>query len=284
VPSISIIIRCKNEAHAIEETLRRISEQDIDLPYETIVVDSGSTDGTLAIAGRYRTRIFEIPAQDFTFGYALNYGIERAEGTIIVNVSAHCTPTDTAWLKELVAPLRGGEAGATFGRQVAIKGVNAFEEVSLNKHFPEHDDIKGRLPFSNANCAFLKEMWVDTRFDEELPSWEDYLWYLLMKDKYGFRYCPKGAVYHTHPFSFSSVSRRAYFDGRAFTLIRRKYEIDLLDGVCPTWRLKIKWFWADVKNHIKLFRQEGYEKYILLVPALRALAYMAYWRGYHSVK
>lgn len=283
VHSISIIIRCKNEEQAIEPTLKKIYAQKTDIPFEVIIVDSGSTDRTMDIAKVYTDRLFQIPPETFSFGYALNYGIERAKGTIIVNISAHCLPIDNFWLKELVTPILNAQAHSTFGRQVAIKGLNAFEEVALNKHFPEQNKIEGRQPFSNANCAFLKVLWAERKFDEELSSWEDYLWYFLLKDKYIFCYTPKAAVYHTHPFSIRAISRRAYIDGRAFKYIKNKYSIDFLEGACPDLKTKSKIFFDDIKNHIKLFRQEGHIRQILIVPVVRFFAYKSYWKGYKSI-
>jgi rhamnosyltransferase len=283
--SLSMIIRCKNEEPYIGKTLEQIFSQRIDVPYEVIIVDSGSTDRTLEIARGYAVNILRIPPESFTFGYALNYGIQRAQGTIIVNLSAHCVPTDERWLKELVAPIMISKASATFGRQVAVKGVNAFEEVSLDKHFPEHAGIKdGRVPFSNSNCAFLKKLWIEQKFDEELSSWEDYLWYYLLKDRYIFQYCPKGAVYHTHAFSLKAIEKRAYIDGKAFKLIRKKYNIDFLEGICHTLRSKINILFNDIKFHVTIFGKEGYIKYIFVVPIVRFLAYRAYWNGYNSIK
>lgn len=281
---ISIIIRCKNEEEAIGRTLDKIFGQEIDVPFEVIIVDSGSTDRTLEIVQKYPVRLFQIAPESFSFGHALNYGIEKGKGAIIVNVSAHCIPVDTNWLFELSSAVRRGEADAVYGRQVSIKGLNPFEEVSINKHFPPNEKKSGRVPFSNANCAFLKKMWVEQKFDEELPSWEDYLWYLFQKDSYTFQYCPEASVYHTHPFSLKAISRRAYIDGRAFKLIKKKYGIDLLEGVCLTWRTKARTFWNDIKQHFFFFRKHGHLKYLFLIPLVRFLAYKAYWNGYRSMK
>ncbi len=281
---ISIVIRCRNEAQAIGGTLEKIFTQTVDIPYEVVVVDSGSTDGTIEIVRRYPVRLFEIPQESFTFGYALNYGIEKSEGSVIVNISAHCLPVDTHWLSELIKPILEGEADAVYGRQVAVRGLNPFEEMSLHKHFPETEKVDGRRPFSNANCAFLKRMWEDVRFDEDLPSWEDYLWYLLLKDKSRFRYCPKAAVFHTHRFSLSAIKRRSFNDGKAFRMFKERYGIDLIAAACPTVTAKGKLFLEDIRGHMRFFKKEGYPTYFLCAPIVRLLAFKAYRDGYRSTK
>lgn len=282
---ISILIRCKNEEKLIGQTLEKVFGQKIDIPFKVIVIDSGSTDQTLAIVGAYnQVRLFCIPPESFTFGYALNYGIRMAEGNIICNLSAHCIPVNDRWLAELTYPIVHSSAHATLGRQVAIRGVNRWEEMGLDECFPDNSEIKGRFPFSNANCAFLKNMWLERQFDDEVSSWEDYLWYYLMKDKYVFQYCPNGAVFHSHPFSMKSVSRRAYNDGKAFRVIKNKYGVDFLNCECPTLKTKARIFLKDVKHHVKLFVKAGYAQYIFLIPFVRFFAYKAFWNGYESIK
>lgn len=282
--TISIVVRTKNEEKSIGRTLDRVSSQKIDIPVEIIVIDSGSTDTTREIAGRYTSTIFPIPSESFTFGYALNYGIERAKGAIIVNLSAHCTPTDEKWLSELITPIREGRVDAVYGRQVPVRGLNPFEEVSLHKHFPEAEQVDGRVPFSNANCAFLKTMWEEVKFDEDLPSWEDYLWYLLLKDRRRFQYSPKAAVYHSHPFSLGAVINRSFNDGKAFKMFKDRYKIDLIGEAYPTTLAKGRLFVNDMSEHVRFFARNGYLKYIFLVPIVRGMAFKAYRDGYKSIK
>ncbi|MBA4374173.1 MAG: hypothetical protein C0402_15085 [Thermodesulfovibrio sp.] len=281
---ISIIIRCKNEEKALGPTLEKIFAQDIRNTFEVIIVDSGSTDRTLEIARKYAVRLLQIPPEDFTFGYALNYGIERAEGKVIVNLSAHCLPTDNNWVAELTSPLIEGRADATYGRQLPVRGINPYEEVSLAKHFPEGEKLSGRVPFSNANCAFSRKLWTELKFDEELPSWEDYLWYLRQREERRFLYCRGAAVYHSHPFSIRDMLRRSFNDGTAFRLMEKKYHINLIQDACPTALSKAGLFLRSIADHVVYFATHGYFRHIPGAPFVRFLAFKAYADGYKSVK
>jgi glycosyltransferase involved in cell wall biosynthesis len=279
--SISIIIRCKNEEEAIGRTLEKIFAQEIDISYEVVLVDSGSTDRTLGIAQQYPVRLFQIPPESFSFGYALNFGIEKAEGDIIVNISAHCIPCDDSWLSELVNPILEGNAHAAYGRQVPAEGINPFEEVFLDKRFPGQEKISGRVPFSNANCAFVRKMWDEVKFDEQISSWEDYLWYLLTKDRFVFRYTPNARVIHSHPFSVKRMARIAYQDGKAFRSMRERYKLDILadkSSVAGKLRYAIK----DMLSHAIFFVRQGYFGAALMLPFLKVYSYLNYWRGYIS--
>ncbi|NIW46224.1 MAG: glycosyltransferase, partial [Gammaproteobacteria bacterium] len=68
------IIRAFNEEEHIGRLLTGILQQTV-TDVEIILVDSGSTDATVAIASHYPVKIVHIRPQDFTFGYSLNRGI-----------------------------------------------------------------------------------------------------------------------------------------------------------------------------------------------------------------
>ena len=54
-PIVSIVIRTKNEGRFMGQTLSAIFGQEIELPFEVIVIDSGSTDRTLKIVRKFDT-------------------------------------------------------------------------------------------------------------------------------------------------------------------------------------------------------------------------------------
>ena len=84
----SLIIRAYNEEKHIGRLLAGIMQQTVK-DVEVIIVDSGSTDATTAIASRYPVSILKILPEDFTFGRSLNQGISHANGEFIVIASAH---------------------------------------------------------------------------------------------------------------------------------------------------------------------------------------------------
>ena len=72
--NLSIVVRCYNEEKHIQRLLEGIysqSRKDI----EVIVVDSGSTDRTLAIVSQYPTSLIQILPENFSFGHP-KYGFD----------------------------------------------------------------------------------------------------------------------------------------------------------------------------------------------------------------
>lgn len=82
-PKISIITVCYNSAAHIEEAIQSVINQ----PYankEYIIIDGGSTDGTLDIIDKYKDKIgYFISEPDKGISDAFNKGIRAATGDII---------------------------------------------------------------------------------------------------------------------------------------------------------------------------------------------------------
>ena len=59
-PLVSIIIRCFNEEKHIGKLLSEIARQKTSFEFETIVVDSGSTDNTLKILKNFKILLIKV--------------------------------------------------------------------------------------------------------------------------------------------------------------------------------------------------------------------------------
>lgn len=80
---ITACIICKNEEDLIETCLQSLTGID-----EIIVIDTGSTDGTVGIVSRYTDKIFTDYKWDDDFAEARNYALQFATGDYIVSIDA----------------------------------------------------------------------------------------------------------------------------------------------------------------------------------------------------
>jgi 2-desacetyl-2-hydroxyethyl bacteriochlorophyllide A dehydrogenase len=211
-PDTSIVIRTYNEARFLPGLLSAIGRQEYQAA-ETIVVDSGSVDGTLDIAREHADRVIPIESGDFTFGYSLNVGIRAARGRFIVIVSAHTLPVDDRWLAELVSPLADAQIAMVYGRQLGGRSSNLSETRDMQRVFGTRRRVlkPPRFFANNANSAISKALWDQHPFDETLLGLEDIEWAKYwMERHYQVVYEPRAALYHIHEENAWQVRRR-YF-------------------------------------------------------------------------
>jgi len=231
---ISFVVRTLNEARHLDLLLAEIQKQELDgFRYEVIIVDSGSTDGTLQIAERHNCRIVHIQRKDFSFGRSLNIGCKVATGSILVITSGHCIPKDVHWSQRLIQPLLDGEGQYSFGRQLGADRSHYSEKRIFAKYFP--DEAKnGQKDFfcNNANAALTHETWEKYRFDEDLTGLEDMeLAQRLVNDGGSVVYVPDAIVFHLHEESWSQIQRRFEREAIALQRIMPNIHVGLLDVV-----------------------------------------------------
>ncbi|MCI5224226.1 MAG: glycosyltransferase family 2 protein, partial [Candidatus Electrothrix sp. AR4] len=170
----SIIIRTYNEGEHLPLLLQKISEQHCSVSPETIIVDSGSTDNTLAVANSFETKVVNIEKNEFTFGKSLNFGCDSASGDYLIFISGHCIPQNNDWLEQLIQPLQDQEIVYSYGRQVGNQTSRFSECQIFRKYFPETSSVPQDGFFcNNANAALKKEIWARHPFNEALTGLED---------------------------------------------------------------------------------------------------------------
>ena len=214
----SIVIRTYNEQLHLPALLQSIRSQKASFPYETVLVDSGSTDRTLEIAEEFGCRIVRIAKEEFSFGRSLNVGCRVAQGECLVFVSGHCIPAGEGWLARLIDPLGRESIVYTYGRQLGNDLSRFSERRIFAKYFPTDSRIPQDGFFcNNANAALLRQVWVGHPFDEDVTGLEDmHLSRQLVSKGMRIGYVADASVFHLHDESWAQVCRR--FEREAIAL------------------------------------------------------------------
>lgn len=143
-PKISIITICFNSEKHLEETIQSIINQ----PYpnkEYIVIDGGSTDGTLAIIDKYRDKIdYFVSEPDKGISDAFNKGIRAATGELIGIINSD----------DFMMPNVLEKVAAEYEDNVDVyRGYGLLYYPNRNIVKVEHPNNKfGRLPIGNRIC------------------------------------------------------------------------------------------------------------------------------------
>jgi len=224
-PLVSVFIRVRDEAAALQEVMRALAEQIIDATIEIVVLDNESDDESARIALAAGARVFSLPRQYFGYGRALNLGAAVCCGEIMVLLSAHSIPQSVTWLAELVAPIREGAATAAFCRQVPASPASRLE-LRRFECFPASDALldrasflalchAGRDPyeaaiFSNSACAIKRDIVMTSPF-RDLPYAEDRCFAVdSVMAHGGIKYLSAPAVSYQRPATWRSAYRVGY--------------------------------------------------------------------------
>lgn len=215
---ISIIIRTLNEERYLGELLEAISRQRCDFNHEVVLIDSGSTDNTLAIAKKYSCNILNISRDEFSFGRSLNRACQASAGKYLILISGHCIPKDNLWMQNMVLPLSNGIASYVYGRQIGGPATYWSETQIFDKYFPDTSQLpQTGFYCNNANSAISREAWELYRFDEQLTGLEDMHLAKRLVDSGGFiGYVAEACVYHLHHETWPQIKRR--FEREALAL------------------------------------------------------------------
>lgn len=206
----TVLIRAFNEEKHIGALFEALAEQEY-RDFEILLVDSGSTDRTIAIAEPHCRQIVHIDSRDFTFGYSLNAGCRHSRGQYIVIISAHACPVRHDWLRTILAPFADERVAMVYGRHIGSAETKFSERVDFQRLFGEaphrHPPVDGYA--NNANSAICKAFWERHPFDEYLTGLEDIAWARYHAQLgYEIVYEPAAAVYHIHEESWHQVYNR----------------------------------------------------------------------------
>jgi glycosyltransferase involved in cell wall biosynthesis len=198
-PLISAIIRVKDEIRWIRRCLRATFLQDYPR-IEIIIVENESSDGTEEAVREFECEIVPISDAEFSFGRALNRGIQAAQGDLIACLSSHCIPINNKWLDRLVINFESDRVAAVYGRQEPLPDTNIFDKRDLWNTFGLDRKVQVRDSFfHNANAMLRRSVWEEVPFDEELDGVEDRDWAKkVIETGYQIIYEPQASVYHHH--------------------------------------------------------------------------------------
>ena len=120
VPRISIVTPCLNSIHTIRDTLESVAGQDY--PHlEHIVIDGGSTDGTLEVILSF-PHVRWVSGKDDGHYHAMNKGIQLASGDAVAILNADDCYTPGTLAKVGAALADHPEWDALFGDHIFVDG------------------------------------------------------------------------------------------------------------------------------------------------------------------
>ncbi|MEI7910993.1 MAG: glycosyltransferase [Verrucomicrobiota bacterium] len=221
-PAVSVIMRSFNEAWAIGDTIRQLSAQDFAGDIELIVIDSGSSDGSLEIIKAAEpAKLIEIPLGTYVPGVVLNRGAREASHEWLVYLNADATPVGDNWLSELLQPcMDNPRLGAAFSRQIPRPDCKAVFAHDYDRCFgPKRESGQWGHFFSMVSSVTHRSVLEKHPIREDLQYAEDDEWTRrLAAAGYQIVYAGNSVVMHSHNYSLAQVRKRSRGDALAVAM------------------------------------------------------------------
>ena len=220
---ISVVIPVKNGGERLRRCLEAVLAQETDDEVEIVIVDSGSTDGTVELASSLGARVHEIPPGDFNHGATRNLGADLAAGEIVVFTVDDALPVGTGWLESLTAPLRApGPLAGTYSRQVAYDDAPPHQRLYIEHRYGPEPRVQravspaeltvANVLFSNVSSAIRTSVLAEHPFASDIVIAEDLEWCgRVLLAGHEVSYVPESVVRHSHTYTFGDTVKR-YFD------------------------------------------------------------------------
>jgi rhamnosyltransferase len=274
MPTVSVVVRALNEADHLPALYTGLLRQTRP-PDEVILVDSGSTDDTVAISRAHGARIVHITPEEFSFGRSLNVGCRHATGEIFVVVSAHVYPVDEHWLKRLVAPFDRPDVGLVYGRQTGDHRSRFSELEVMRRWFPLESDDDQQTPFcNNANCAVRAAAWKELPYDETLTGLEDMDWAKrALATGWKIVYAADATIAHIHEEPFRTTRNRYRREAIAHRRIFHDQHLNLFEAA-GLWAASVG------RDYLAALPRRRLLRNLISIPTFRAAQYLGTWEGF----
>ncbi|WP_139995980.1 glycosyltransferase family 2 protein [Paenibacillus paridis] len=221
--NVSVIIPTLNAGAELEQLLQRLQGQSVQ-PFEIIVIDSCSTDGTAELAQRAGVRVMKVDRAEFDHGGTRNRAAMEARGDIFMFMTQDALPYDDKLIEELIRPLfEGDKVVYAYARQIARPEATLLEKLARQHNYPQQSEVKSyedieqlgiKTFFCSNVCSAIRRETFESmgRFQEPVIFNED----LFMAAKcvltgYKIAYSAEAAVYHSHNYTVMQQFKR-YFD------------------------------------------------------------------------
>ncbi|MFC6719872.1 mycofactocin biosynthesis glycosyltransferase MftF [Natrialbaceae archaeon GCM10025810] len=232
-PPVSVVVTVRNDRDHLLDCLDALEA--LEYPeYEVVVVDDGSTDGTLEAARAHRLaegwlRIVSVgsPAEPLGIGASRNRGVDAARHDIVAFTDADCRPRPN-WLSALVPCLAEHDVVGGRVRPHGTDTVDAYEGINSSLDMGESAsrvDPDGATPYlPTANLLARRSVLERVPFPERNVAEDVDVCWRAIEQGYDVVYAADGIVEHDYRDEVRAFARRRGDYGGSEALLARTYQ------------------------------------------------------------
>lgn len=269
---VSVIIPTKNPGMVFRRVLTSVRQQKTAFPFDILIIDSGSTDGTIDYVKSMedtRVRLHQIPPSEFGHGRTRNLAASLTTGQYVAMITHDACPATDVWLENLVNVAdRDIRIAGVFGRHIAYPDANSFTTHELEMHFAGFEvnpivslddpqryaiDVGYRQYlhfFSDNNALIRRSAWESIPYPD-VNFAEDQIWAQKIIEAGWYKaYASDAVVFHSHDYTLFERLQRSFDESYAFL---RLFGYQL----CPDLRTMIKSWAALSARDMRFARAKG---------------------------
>lgn len=234
--SFSVVVATHNRLRLLGRCLESLLAQDYPHPYEVVVVDDGSSDGTEDMIRRDFPQVRYLYQEQRGPAAARNLGLTMSQNEIIAFTDDDCLVA-TDWLKRLASgykrhPEVAGVGGYMEAPEELLRS-NPFAQyeryISRQVHGVGEEEYLGGFECpagATNNISYRRQVLEEVGgFDESFPypagEDADLKWRICSRG-YKLLYVPVKAT-HLRPYTWESFKAQSLIQGKGRTYFERKY-------------------------------------------------------------
>ncbi len=221
-PDVTIVTPSYNQGIYLEETILSVLNQE-GAAIEYIVMDGGSTDGTVKILEKYAGRLEYVSEKDRGQTDAINKGLQRSRGRILAYLNSDDTYLPGAVAKAVRFLDDHPEFGMVYGEGYHVGPQGKF----MQRYYTEPFDFRrlAEICFICQPTVFFRREMLSSIgfFDAGLHYCMDYDYWIRVGKQYSVGYIPEYlAASRIHP-ETKTRSKRLQFHQEIVRTIQRHY-------------------------------------------------------------
>lgn len=245
--SYGIFIPTLNAGSSWKSVLKRINAQTV-APVQKLVIDSGSNDGTVALAMEYGFDVSSIDPQSFTHGLVRKIAVRKMQQCdYILFLTQDVLLAEDSCEKLVQVLMRDSKVAIAYGRQISPKNTaNILEikerevnypSVSRKQSLANKKELGIKVAFNSDafsmyNCEAVKQI---GDFPEQVEFAEDiYMAAKAVDNGYSVYYCAQSVAYHSNHLGIRGLFKRYQHIGQFHkenAWIQKKFGNNEGDGV-----------------------------------------------------
>jgi rhamnosyltransferase len=237
--TVTVAIPVRNGGSVLERVLEGVRSQR--LPdgesAQLVVCDSGSTDGSVALARGAGAELIEIAPGEFSHGGTRNLLMERSAGSHVAFLTQDAVPAGEEWLARLLGGFElADDVALAFGPYLPREDASPMVARELTEWFaalspggePRIDrlgaderaipvgELLGRRGFfTDANGCVARAAWESVPFRPVRYAEDHVLGHDLLRAGFAKAFVPAAGVTHSHEYSAWGWLQRSFDEARA---------------------------------------------------------------------